>query len=45
MGKNRLGNRQQQLVDATRDLPGEYGYHGTTIRRISAGIGTNSSVV
>lgn len=45
MAKNRLSARQQNLVDATLDCLAEHGYHGATIRRITAGIGTNVSMV
>ena len=45
MGKNRLSKEQQKLVDATLDCLAEHGYLGTTIRRITAGIGTNVSMV
>ena len=45
MGKKRLSNEQQKLVDAALDCLVDYGYHGTTIRRITAGIDTNVSMV
>ncbi len=45
MGKNNLSDEQQRLVDATLDCLAEHGYHGTTERRITAGIGTNVSMV
>ncbi len=45
MGKNSLSNEQQKLVDATLDCLAEHGYHGTTIRKITASIDTNVSMV
>ena len=45
MVKNRLNARQQKLVDGTLDCLAEHGYHGATIRRITAGIDTNVSMV
>ena len=45
MGKNRLSHEKQKLVDATLDCLAEHGYRGATIRRITAGIGTNVSMV
>ena len=45
MGKYRLTKEQQKLVYATLNCLAEHGYHGTTIRRITASIGTNVSMV
>ena len=45
MEKNSLTKEQQKLVDATLDCLAEHGYYGTTVRRITAGIGTNVSMV
>lgn len=44
-GHKRLTKEQQKLVYATLNCLAEHGYHGTTIRRITASIGTYVSMV